>query len=84
MTSPLIVLGVSRSGTTLLRVMLDRFSGVAIPEESFFVPLLARRHRGSVDPERFLDDLSRIPTVRAWGLEAEDVAPRLHSQMSSG
>ena len=84
MTAPLIVLGVSRSGTTLLRVMLDRSSGVAIPDESFFVPLLARRHRRSVDPERFLDDLSRIPTVRAWGLEAEDVAPRLHSQMSSG
>ena len=84
MTAPLIVLGVSRSGTTLLRVMLDRSPGIAIPDESFFVPLLARRHRRSVDPGRFLDDLSRIPTLRAWGLEAEDVAPLLHRQMSCG
>jgi hypothetical protein len=81
---PLIVLGVSRSGTTLLRVMLDRSPGIAIPDESFFVPLLARRHRGIVDTERFLDDLRRIPMLRAWGISAEDVAPRLHSGTSTG
>ena len=45
-TAPLFVLGVSRSGTTLLRVVLDRSPGIAIPDESFFIPLLARRHRG--------------------------------------
>ena len=42
MTQPVILLGVSRSGTTLLRVILDRSPGLAIPDESFFVPLLAR------------------------------------------
>jgi len=83
MTSPLIVLGVSRSGTTLLRVVLDRSPGLAIPDESFFVPLLARRHR-RVDPARFVDDLSRIPTLREWGVEPGDVAPRLHEGMSTG
>jgi len=84
MTSPLIVLGVSRSGTTLLRVVLDRSPGIAIPDESFFVPLLARRHRGSVDAARFLDDLSRIPTIRDWGLGTADVAPRVRDGMSAG
>ncbi|HSI97214.1 MAG TPA: sulfotransferase, partial [Gaiellaceae bacterium] len=63
MTPPLILLGVSRSGTTLLRVILDRSPGLAIPDESFFVPLLARRHRGPVQPRRFLDDVRRIPTI---------------------
>jgi Sulfotransferase family len=75
--TPLFVLGVSRSGTTLLRVVLDRSSGIAIPDESFFVPLLARRHRGEVDDARFLDDLRRLPTLRAWGLSPEDVRTRL-------
>jgi len=64
-TPPLLVLGVSRSGTTLLRVILDRSPGVAIPDESFFVPLLARRHGSTVASDRFLDDVARIPTIRA-------------------
>jgi Sulfotransferase family len=83
-TRPLILLGVSRSGTTLLRVMLDRSPGLAIPDESFFVPLLARRHRRVVDAERFLDDVARIPTIRDWGLTVSDIAPRVRSGMSKG
>ena len=58
-------------------MILDRSPGIAIPDESFFVPLLARRHRGPVDTGRFLDDLSRIPVLAAWGLAPDDVAPRL-------
>jgi len=81
---PLILLGVSRSGTTLLRVILDRSPGIAVPDESFFVPLLARRHRGGVDPARFVDDLSRIPTLRAWGLEPAEVGARLRPGMTTG
>jgi LPS sulfotransferase NodH len=83
MTAPLVVLGVSRSGTTLLRVILDRSPGIAIPDESFFVPLLARRHR-RLEPTRFLDDLSRLPTLRAWGVSPSDVAPRLRPAMPTG
>ncbi len=70
-TQPLILLGVSRSGTTLLRVILDRSRGIAIPDESFFVPLLARRHGRTIDAERFLDDVARIPTIRDWGVSVE-------------
>ena len=84
MTSPLLLLGVSRSGTTLLRVILDRSPGVAIPDESFFVPLLARRHGSTVDADRFLDDVARIPTIRAWGVSADDVASRVRSGMPTG
>ena len=84
LTSPLFVLGVSRSGTTLLRVVLDRSPGIAIPDESFFIPLLARRHRGNVDLDRFLDDLSRLPTLVAWGLQLDDIAARLRPGMRTG
>src|SRR5688572_28024490 len=34
---PLFLIGVSRSGTTLLRVMLDRHPRLAIPYEAHFV-----------------------------------------------
>ena len=84
MTQPLILLGVSRSGTTLLRVILDRSRGIAIPDESFFVPLLARRHGRTIDAERFLDDVARIPTIRDWGVHVEGVAARVRSGMRTG
>ena len=41
----MVILGVSRSGTTLLREMLDRHSRLAIPWESYFIPQLWDRHR---------------------------------------
>jgi hypothetical protein len=81
---PLIVLGVRRSGTTLLRVMLDRNPALAVPDESYFVPQLARRHRGAVDPAAFLDDLRRLPTLVEWDLSPEVVAARLQPGMATG
>ena len=81
---PVIVLGVRRSGTTLLRVMLDRNPELAVPDESYFVPQLARRHRGAVDPDAFLDDLRRLPTLAEWGLEPDAVAARLRPGMPAG
>ena len=82
--APLIVLGVRRSGTTLLRVMLDRNAELAVPDESYFVPQLARRHRGTVDPASFVDDLRRLPTLFEWGLSSDAVAARLRPGMTTG
>jgi hypothetical protein len=79
-----IVLGVRRSGTTLLRVMLDRSPALAVPDESYFVPQLARRHRTPVDPAAFVDDLRRLPTLVEWGLAPAAVAARLRDGMTSG
>jgi Sulfotransferase family len=81
---PVIVLGVRRSGTTLLRVMLDRNPALAVPDESYFVPQLARRHRGTVDPASFVDDLRRLPTLVEWGLSPEVIARRLRAGMTTG
>jgi len=83
-SAPLVLLGVSRSGTTLLRVIVDRSPGIAVPDESFFVPLLARRHGKSAERAAFLDDVVRIPTIRDWDLTAEDVAPYLGSHTPTG
>jgi hypothetical protein len=81
---PLLILGVSRSGTTLLRVMLDRNSQLAIPDESFFVPLLADRHLLRVDPDEFVDDLRRLKTVREWGVPLDKVRARLRDRTPIG
>jgi hypothetical protein len=81
---PLLLLGVRRSGTTLLRVMLDGNPELAIPDESYFIPQLVARHRGSVDADEFVDDLRRLPTLREWGLPVEEVRPRLRDGMSAG
>jgi hypothetical protein len=81
---PLFVLGVSRSGTTILRVILDRSPGIAIPDETFFIPQLAHRHRGVVDPVEFLDDLRRLPRLAAWDVPAADLAERLRPGMTIG
>jgi sulfotransferase family protein len=80
-TPPVIVLGVGRSGTTLLRVMLDRSSELAIPYESFFVPQLAHRHGRRPRLDEFLDDLGRLRTLYDWGITPDDVKPRLHEGM---
>jgi hypothetical protein len=79
-----ILLGVRRSGTTLLRVMLDRSPALAVPDESYFVPQLARRHGRSVDVDAFLDDLRRLPTLVDWGLSPEAVARRLRPGTTTG
>jgi hypothetical protein len=81
---PVIVLGVGRSGTTLLRVMLDRNSALAIPYESFFVTQLARRHGRRPQIDAFLDDCGRLSTLRDWGIFPDDVRPRLREAMTTG
>jgi hypothetical protein len=79
-----IVLGVRRSGTTLLRVMLDRNRELAIPDESYFVPQLATRHRGRVAVDAFVDDLRRLPALREWEVDPEAVRARLRPGVAPG
>jgi Sulfotransferase family len=74
---PLFLLGVRRSGTTLLRVILGRSPSIAIPDESYFIPQLAARHRQGIDVSEFLDDLRRIGTLAEWGVRPGEVASRL-------
>ena len=81
---PVLVLGVRRSGTTLLRVILDRGPDLAVPDESYFIPQLADRHGATIDVEAFVDDLRRLPTLREWGVSPEDVRGRLRPGMPLG
>jgi hypothetical protein len=81
---PLFVLGVRRSGTTLLRVVLDRHSELAIPDESYFLPQLGDRHGDRLDLDAFVDDLRRLPTLREWDVSPDEVRARLEAGASLG
>jgi hypothetical protein len=72
---PFFLVGNDRSGTTMLRLVLDR-GGVAIPPESMFLADFApvRRRGGLDDPrraERFLREVWTHPRVRTWRLEGD-------------
>jgi hypothetical protein len=61
--------------------MLDRNSQLAVPDESFFIPLLADRHLLRVDADDFLDDVRRLRTVQEWGVPLDKLRARLSDGM---
>jgi LPS sulfotransferase NodH len=75
--APIVVLGVSRSGTTLLRVLLDRHGDISIPSESYFIPQLWDRHGPWPDTTALVRDLGRLARVREWGVDAQTLRQQL-------
>jgi hypothetical protein len=76
------VVGVPRSGTTLLRLMLDAHSELAIPPETHFLPKLIRlcKQAGGDGSDARAGAIELITQHRRWpdfGLEPEDVSARL-------
>lgn len=72
---PFFILGAQRSGTTLLRLLLNAHPEVAIPEEgTFLMPLLRRRNCSRVFHgkrlQRILDYLESHPQLQLWAIDA--------------
>jgi hypothetical protein len=76
------IVGVGRSGTTLLRLMLDAHPAMAIPPETHFVPALIETfERPRVSPELALEAIVSYPRS-GWpdsGVEKEEMLKRLRS-----
>lgn len=74
------VVGVGRSGTTLLRLMLDAHPEMAVPPETHFLPpLIDSFSRLRVTPERLLATIESAPQS-GWpesGIEAQALLARL-------
>jgi hypothetical protein len=69
-----IVVGAARSGTTLLRVMLDSHPELAIPPETGFIPSLAAlAARGDELRRQFVDTVVRYPNWNYFGFSADDL-----------
>ena len=69
----LMVVGCQRSGTTLLKAMLDAHPGVAVPGESHFIaPMsrIARRYQrfGGFNEAVFHTDLGRFGRLGTWDI----------------
>jgi hypothetical protein len=72
------VVGSARSGTTLLRLMLDAHPQLAIPPETHFVPDLVRRdRRGELDAARFVDVLEALPRWPDFHVDADALRERV-------
>ena len=68
------IVGVPRSGTTLLRLMLDAHPDLAIPSETGFIPaLLKARGDGGLTAEGFVATLASFPTWEDFDLRPEDL-----------
>lgn len=76
MSPPFFIVGSARSGTTLLRVILNAHSEVAVPPESRFVTEL---WNGSdeVDPEDFIERLASHRQFQGWSLDPDLVRREL-------
>ena len=73
---PFFVVGSARSGTTLLRLMLNAHPAVSVPPESRFVVELWRGSE-EVDAETTLAALSRHRQFASWDLPIEAVRTQL-------
>jgi hypothetical protein len=71
--APFIV-GVPRSGTTLLRLLLDAHPGLAIPPETGFGSLAASFARRTPDRDELLAALTALPTWQDLGLDRDELA----------
>jgi hypothetical protein len=76
---PLFVVGCGRSGSTLLRLMLDAHPDLAVPGESHFIPELRRRFPDPIDPEVVTPALLRTPHFRHWKVPESSVWERVRA-----
>lgn len=67
LTSPIFIVGCGRSGTTLLRTMLNHHSKLAIPLESLFITDYLRA-RPSTPPETFRRLILNEYELKEWGM----------------
>jgi hypothetical protein len=72
------VVGMGRSGTTLLRLMLDAHPALVIPPETHFVPEVIEACEDGAGPDEIVEAMT---SVRQWGdhgIEPAEMLERLH------
>lgn len=82
--APFFVVGCGRSGSTMLRLMLDAHPELAVPGESHFIPPLWRSRRrylrgGRLDAAALARDIARTPHFGHWKIPAERFLARVEA-----
>jgi len=77
------VVGLTRSGTTLLRMMLDSHRELTIPPETHFVPDLIKAARDGGRTDAMLAALTENRTWGDFGIDAEEMRRRF-DQVAAG
>ena len=69
------VVGVGRSGTTLLRLMLDAHPELSIPPETHFLPALIKLYAGSREPntDELVEAVETHPGWRDFGMDENEL-----------
>jgi Sulfotransferase family len=83
-SDPFFIVGNDRSGTTMLRLILDRGPDVAIPPESMFLTDFALEGGAPADAaaaERLMEQVWNHPKVQLWQLPG--AAPRVPDGLSA-
>lgn len=86
---PFFIVGCDRSGTTLLRLMLNQHSNIDIPDESDFVAYMIESDAEDIDLENdevlgnFLDELFAIKRLNDWKIDGDEVRRRIFSSERS-
>lgn len=75
--APFFIVGADRSGTTLLRLMLNRHSRLCIPPESHFIVDLYHENNGKIFPDRICESLSTHPRYLEWALPHQLLCDKL-------
>ena len=71
------VVGVGRSGTTLLRMMLDAHPELAIPAETHFVPALIERAKGGAGADELVEEILGVRGWADFGLDPDRLRERV-------
>lgn len=77
-----IIVGAPRSGTTLLRFMIDAHPDIAIPPETGFLRPLSKMVGHNVEPERIVETVTGAPTWPDFQLGKTAFCGRLNAQAS--
>jgi hypothetical protein len=78
------VVGVGRSGTTLLRMMLDAHPQLAIPPETYFVPGVIDLAQEDADADALVDEIVAARSWADFGIRPEHLRERVAGLEEAG